>query len=115
MEKITPKELNLLIGSQIYKAREAKKLSQEALSDIAGVSRVFISRLENGNQSAKIYTYYRIASALDLPLCELFRRSENISAMDNILHLIADCTDDDIRAYTELFCVVRKLFIPICE
>jgi len=115
MKKMNPKELNLLIGSQICKARVTLKLSQEALSDIAGVSRVSISKLENGNQSARIHTYYRIACALDISLSELFRGNETTRSMDDILLLLCDCSDSEMRAHTELLRVVKKLFIPICK
>jgi len=113
MKNMSSKDLNRWIGSQIYKARVARKLSQEALAEAADVSRVFISQLENGNGAAKIDTYYRVACALDISLCELFRGNENDGLLDDILFLLNDCSPDEIRAYMELLRVVKNRFIPI--
>ena len=49
MRKMSKDDLNRWIGTQIFAARTARKLSQEALAEAADVSRVFISQLENSN------------------------------------------------------------------
>lgn len=113
MKKMSKKDLNRLIGTQIYRKRLELKMSQEALSETVGVSRIFISNLENGNYSAKIDTYYRIACALDIPLCELFRGNENDKLLDGILFLLSDCSTDEIHACTELLRVIKNQFLPI--
>ena len=113
--KMNQKELSRWIGAQIYGARIARKISQEALAEAADVSRVFISRLENGNQSAKIDTYYRIACALDVSLCELFRGKDNAGAIDDILFLLSDCSGDEIRSFAEILRVVKIQFTSLCK
>jgi transcriptional regulator with XRE-family HTH domain len=107
MERMNTKDLNRWIGANIYKARSTRRLSQESLAEAVDVSRVFISQLENGNQSAKIDTYYRIACALDISLCELFRRNDETESMDDIFSLLHDCSSDEIRACIEILRVVK--------
>ena len=114
MKKMNPHDLNRWIGSNIYRERGIQKMSQAALAEAANVSRVFISQLENGNQSAKIDTYYRIACALDISLCTLFRSAED-SVADDILLLLDDCTDSEMCAYIEVLRVVKKQYRSLCE
>jgi transcriptional regulator with XRE-family HTH domain len=106
-------DLNRWIGTQIYKARISRKLSQEALAEEVDVSRITISRLENGNQSAKIDTYYRIACALGITLCELFRGDDENELLDDILILLSDCSADEICAYIEILRVVKSKFASL--
>ena len=113
MEKMSKKDLNRWIGSQIYGARVARKLSQEALAEAVDVSRVFISQLENGNQSAKIDTFYRIACALGISLCELFRENIDTSTADEILLFLSDCSNDEIRSFTEILRVIKAQFASL--
>lgn len=113
MKKMSKNDLNRRIGTQIYKKRVDLKMSQETLSETAGVSRTFISNLENGNYSARIDTYYRIACALDVTLGELFRGNADNGLMDDIVFLLCDCSADEIRAYTELLRIIKKQFMPV--
>lgn len=95
-------DLNRLIGAQIYKERVIRKLSQEALAATAGVSRNFISRLENGNNTAKIDTYYRIACALDTPLSKLFCAEHSSSTQEELQYLLSDCSAKEVHALIEI-------------
>lgn len=100
-------ELNRWIGSRIYKERVARKISQETLAEAAGLSRVFVSMLENGNGAAKIDTYYRITCALGISLCELFRENDFIETADDILSLLSDCSSKEIYALAEILRVIK--------
>ena len=115
MKKMNPKDLNRWIGTQIYTARIARKLSQEALAEAVDVSRVVISQLENGNQSAKIHTYYRIACALDLSLCELFCEKENTRSIDEIISLLSDSSADEIHAFAEILRVIKIQYTSLLK
>jgi transcriptional regulator with XRE-family HTH domain len=53
--------------------RRARKVTQEALAEAAGLDRQAINRIENGHQAAYIDTLIRIAHALDTPLADLVR------------------------------------------
>ncbi len=113
MANMNSKDLQRWIGIRIYEERVGKKISQTTLADTAGVSRVFISQLENGNKAAKIDTYYRIACALNLSLCELFRVSGNEGLLKDVLLLLDDCSDGEIAAYTEILRALKKLIAQL--
>lgn len=61
------------IGSTVRAAREAKKLSQERLGELAGLDRKTINRIEQGAHSTHIDHLLLVANALDMPLAELVR------------------------------------------
>ena len=102
MRKMNQEELNRWIGSQIYTERINRKMSQEALSEAVGISRNFLSMLENGNKAAKIDTYYRIACALDISLGSLFQGDKNNGVTEDILFLLSDCTPKESHALLEI-------------
>lgn len=55
--------LNLL-GKNIRKYREAKKLSQELLAEKVDLSREYITRIENGQKNVSLKKLFAIADAL---------------------------------------------------
>lgn len=59
--------------NRLKKARELKKLTQEELSVLSGVSRVTISRIESGNQDdIKLKTMKAISHVLRIPMEQIF-------------------------------------------
>jgi transcriptional regulator with XRE-family HTH domain len=52
-------------------ARVARRESQDALAERAGVSRVTLGSVERGEHVAGVLTYARLARAVVLPLGEL--------------------------------------------
>ena len=105
--KMNQADLNRWIGKQICRERSARNISQEALSELAGVSRHFISLLENGNRAARVDTYYSIASAFGISLGELFRGNDVMETTDDILYLLSDCSLKEIQALTEILRVSK--------
>jgi DNA-binding XRE family transcriptional regulator len=59
------------IGSRIRELREGAGLTQEALATAAGIGRVTLVRIENGEQSPRYETLVSLATALGQPLREL--------------------------------------------
>lgn len=57
-----------LIGNRLREAREEKKLTQEKLAEIVGLTAVAISNIENGTSSPKFTTIVSITSVLGLSL-----------------------------------------------
>jgi DNA-binding XRE family transcriptional regulator len=57
--------------------RGAQGLSQEALADIAGVHRTFVSQVERGLKSLSLDSIRKLANALSVDLLELFRHRDN--------------------------------------
>ena len=66
------------MATRLREFREAKGLSGNELARIAGVSRMTIYKLETGaQQSYTMRTLQKIASALSIPMDELFDMTGN--------------------------------------
>ena len=63
-------------GRVIRNLRIRRKLSQEVLSGLAGISRSHLAMIESGMKNPTVDTLWRIASALDMPLSCLIERIE---------------------------------------
>ena len=53
-----------LVGRVIQRFREAKNLSQEVVSGLAGIGRTHLSAIERGERKPTLETFYRISYAL---------------------------------------------------
>jgi len=62
----------MVIGTRLRELREARKLSQGDITEMIGLPRSYISRIENGHAVPSLETLQRMAAALDLPLYRLF-------------------------------------------
>jgi len=62
-----------LLGETIREKRKGAQLSQEKLAERAGLSTVFISRVERGKESPSVDSLAKIAKALGLFVRELVR------------------------------------------
>ena len=67
-EEVTKVEKQLIIGAEIRKARSIKKLRQIDLANEAGISRTYLSDLENGRYMPSIETISNIAKILNIDL-----------------------------------------------
>lgn len=71
------------MGGKLKDYRSAKKISQEELASLSGVSRQTISAIENnGAESATTKTLAKIAQALGTTVSELFLE-ESSKVLDN--------------------------------
>ena len=66
------------IGAVFRDYRNAKGLSQEVLSGLAGLDRTHYSKIERGLRSPTLETLFKIAHALDIPPHELIIAIEKI-------------------------------------
>ena len=66
------RETLLCLGHRISSIRGKKNISQLSLSLKAGVSKSYLSDLENGRRNPSVLVLDRIASALKTPLSSLF-------------------------------------------
>jgi transcriptional regulator with XRE-family HTH domain len=62
-----------IISKRLKYYRIESGLSQQALSDYAGVDRKTVNRIENGHFSPNIETLLRLATALDVTPAEIFK------------------------------------------
>lgn len=78
----------ILLGKRIKTLRKAQDMSQERFAELAGLSVVFVSNLENGRRRASICTYMELAGALGMSLSELVELpGEKESWDENLLEL----------------------------
>lgn len=61
------------LGENIRKLRTKAKLSQEGLALKAKLDLTSVSEIESGYRNPSVKTLHKIASALDIPLFELFK------------------------------------------
>lgn len=66
-----------ILGKVIRTIRKKRRLSQEALSGLAGIARTHLTMIEGGTKQANLDTLYRIAQALDMRLSDLIRLAED--------------------------------------
>jgi transcriptional regulator with XRE-family HTH domain len=64
-----------MLGTELRKARETAKLTQENLADRAGVHRTYISLLERGEKSPTVDTLKKICRVLDIRVSTLLARA----------------------------------------
>ena len=68
------------LGGRIRQFRESAGLTQDALAREAGIGRITLVRLENGEQAPRFKTLNAIAHALDRSVRELLVDSEALSS-----------------------------------
>lgn len=88
------------MGSRIRKARIAKGLTQEKLSEIIGVGTSHMSHLESGKAVPSIEVFIALVNALDCSADELLCRE--IKTARPMLHswlseLVADCDQRETK------------------
>lgn len=94
------------IAKTLKKAREAKGLSQRALSDLAGVPQSHISKIESGGVDLRASSLVELARVLDLELTLVPRKS--VSAVNSIVrstsakHGTAPNAPDTVRSVYSL-------------
>jgi ribosome-binding protein aMBF1 (putative translation factor) len=59
------------LGTSIRAARSVKKLSQEALADLANIDRSYIGGIERGEHNVALINLLKIAEALEIKLSQL--------------------------------------------
>ncbi len=64
-------DLNRHVGEKIRQERNKKKITQETLSEMAGLSQNFISQLESGRKTPSLFTILKISRALSVSLSRL--------------------------------------------
>ena len=70
----------MTVGEKIKLVRQQKKISQQKLGNMLGVSQAMIAQYEKGDRNPKIETLQRIAIALEVPITSL---AEYEAPLDN--------------------------------
>jgi transcriptional regulator with XRE-family HTH domain len=74
----------MVIGTRLRRLREDKNLSQGDIEERTGLLRCYISRVENGHTVPSLETLERLASALEIPLYQLFYEGEGPPPLPNL-------------------------------
>ena len=88
------------IGQRIRKIRKARKLSQEDLAEMVGISVTHMSHIETGNTKLSLPVLVNLASALEVRTDDLLYDDTPIkrsAAIDAVVQLLDTCTTQQIR------------------
>jgi len=72
-DKTKNEKLMLAFGEHIRKLRKEKGMSMEELADAAEVEYSQIAKIERGKINTSISTAFRLSTALEVPLEQLFQ------------------------------------------
>ncbi|MDA9066439.1 helix-turn-helix domain-containing protein [Flavobacteriales bacterium] len=65
-------DIRLKFGLRVKELRLERKLSQEALANLAGIDRTYMPGIEKGERNVSIIVVEKLAIALKVELNELF-------------------------------------------
>jgi transcriptional regulator with XRE-family HTH domain len=87
------------VGKRIKLLRQQKGVSQEYLGERLGVTRSFISRMENGKRPISLDKIERIADVLDVEVDDLLiDKNEIIKYYDDLIILKEKFTTEELEA-----------------
>lgn len=66
-------DMRKLVGRNVQRIRQRKRLTQEQLAEISGFSQQYISGLEKGRRNPTIITIFELALALGVGHMDLVR------------------------------------------
>jgi len=61
------------IGARIVYFRKMKRMNQQDFASAAGLTRQFLSKIENGDAPCSLNTLYHISEVLNVDLAELVK------------------------------------------
>ncbi|MBK9517991.1 MAG: helix-turn-helix transcriptional regulator [Anaeromyxobacter sp.] len=70
--------LRTAFGLAVRKLREARKISQEHLAELAGVHRTYMGAVERGEKNISIDNIERISAALGVRASSVLTRAEDL-------------------------------------
>jgi transcriptional regulator with XRE-family HTH domain len=89
MKKETPQHAAFYkeIGANIRKVRLERKLSQEELANLVGLTRTSLTNIEKGRQHPPLHTFCDLVEQLKVDFSELLPRPVTITAPPDIMAL----------------------------
>ena len=69
---------NQAIGKVIKELREKHDFTQQKLAELSGLSRIFIAKLEKGDQNPSLETINRLGKAFNLPGSQILQEAEKL-------------------------------------
>ena len=101
-----------IIGKRIREVRKSKNLTQEKLSELAGIEPSNMSHIERAATKVSLPTLIKICNALGVTLDEVvYTNLVKSSHVSNKLldELLEDCTADELNAIAEVVKTVKKV------
>ncbi|MDG4985004.1 helix-turn-helix domain-containing protein [Lactococcus lactis] len=93
--------INITIGNQLRKHREARDISLDEAAQLTGVSKPSLSNIERGMTSPSISTLWKISKGLALPISYFFSEKEvvyEIATLENLKEI--NSGDDLIKTFS---------------
>jgi transcriptional regulator with XRE-family HTH domain len=75
MARTSDEALKSAFGQRVRELRARRGFSQEALAERCDLDRTYIGGVERGERNISLLNIHRIAKALGVSVCELFRES----------------------------------------
>lgn len=112
-----------MVGENIRRVRNDKKISINKLSKLSGVALGFLSDIENGKTNPSIPTLTKIAKVLDVPVSEFFRgepfkplRPINLDEVvehsdkvtEAIIEALKTATEDQKKKILDIIGIIKK-------
>lgn len=100
-----------IIGQRLKKARKAKKMTQEELSEKLDVSIAFLSRIERGNSQVNLKRLVQICEILEVSPGEILNgvSSKSSQYLDSeFASLLKDCSSEQQKLIYDIAKVVAK-------
>jgi transcriptional regulator with XRE-family HTH domain len=98
------------LGAQVRRLRLDRKLSQEDLAELAGLNYKYLGRVELGKSDPGAYVLVRLASALGVPIGELFENVRAMSSTDSTTHRLSPADVEGIsNALANLTTLVNRV------
>lgn len=70
-------DMRKLVGRNVKRIRQEKRLTQEQFAEVSGFSQQYISSLERGRRNPTVVTVYELATALGVSHMELVRSNKD--------------------------------------
>ncbi|MBQ2954342.1 MAG: helix-turn-helix transcriptional regulator [Clostridia bacterium] len=99
------------IGQRIRRSRKNANLTQEQLAELADISVVYVSKLENGQRSPSLETLIDICNVLHCSMDDILEdhlTSANPSPPNQIDTLFLNASTADRKFLTQLITVLRS-------
>jgi transcriptional regulator with XRE-family HTH domain len=110
------------IGQRIRRFRLQKKMPQEKLAELTGLSTPHMSHIETGSTKLGLPTIVRIANTLEVSvdelLCDALVKSKPVYE-NELAQIVSDCSANEIRAIIEITkaakAAIRRASLSIIE
>lgn len=105
---MTHRGIHAVLGERIREERKRSGLTMEKLAELSGISTSFLAYIETKRKKASLETIEKIATALRLPVADLFRtvagpkKDAIYDAAQAFAHLIRDKRSKEIEAALEV-------------